>query len=317
MHPAYALYRAGAALFRVLPEPVSEALAEAGFAVAARRSVERRLLVERNLRRVLGDDLTDDELERLVSESFRSYARYWVDSFRLPSLATSEVDAGIGYDGVEHLLDARAAGTGAIVVCPHLGGWEWAAFFLTRVLDLPVTAVVEPVEPPELFEFFRSFREQLGMHVVPLGPGAGTAVINALRAGHIIPLLSDRDIEGNGVEVEFFGERTTLPGGPALMALRSESPLLPTAVYFRGRRCHGVVGAPLDSERRGRLRDDVARVTQDLAFAMEDLIRVAPEQWHLLQPNWPSDVVALGAADGTGPAADGSGPAAEGSGVPQ
>ena len=129
--------------------------------------------------------------------------------------------------------------------------------------------------------------------------------------------MSDRDVAGGGIEVEFFGERTTLPGGPALMALRSESPLLPTAVYFRGRRCHGVVGAPLDTERRGRLRDDVARVTQDLAFAMEDLIRVAPEQWHLLQPNWPSDVVALGAADGTGPAADGSGPAAEGSGVPQ
>lgn len=295
MHPAYALYRAGAALFRVLPEPVSEALAEAGFAVAARRSVERRLLVERNLRRVLGDDLTDDELERLVSESFRSYARYWVDSFRLPSLATSEVDAGIGYDGVEHLLDARAAGTGAIVVCPHLGGWEWAAFFLTRVLDLPVTAVVEPVEPPELFEFFRSFREQLGMHVVPLGPGAGTAVINALRSGHIIPLLSDRDIEGNGVEVEFFGERTTLPAGPATLALRTGAPLLTGAMYFRGDGHHPVIRPPVPVERQGRLRDDVQRITQLLAHELEAIVRAAPEQWHLQQPNWPSDWDALDA----------------------
>ena len=42
-------------------------------------------------------------------------------------------------------------------------------------------------------------------------------------------------------------------------------------------------------ERRGSLRDDVARVTRDLARHFEDLIREAPEQWHLLQPNWPSD----------------------------
>jgi KDO2-lipid IV(A) lauroyltransferase len=42
--------------------------------------------------------------------------------------------------------------------------------------------------------------------------------------------------------------------------------------------------------RRGEgLRDDVARVTQALARELEFLIRRAPEQWHLFQPNWPSD----------------------------
>jgi KDO2-lipid IV(A) lauroyltransferase len=43
------------------------------------------------------------------------------------------------------------------------------------------------------------------------------------------------------------------------------------------------------AHREGRLRDDAARVTQDLARRFEELIRAAPEQWHLLQPNWPSD----------------------------
>ena len=89
--------------------------------------------------------------------------------------------------------------------------------------------------------------------------------------------------------VEFFGEETTLPGGPALLALRSGAPLLPTAVYFEGRRRRGIIGPPLDTTRRGKLRDDVARITQDIAVELEALIRRAPEQWHLLQPNWPSD----------------------------
>lgn len=95
---------------------------------------------------------------------------------------------------------------------------------------------------------------------------------------------------GDGIEVEFLGERTTLPGGPATLGLRTGAPVLPAAVYYGddGRR-RGVVRPPLDLTRTGRLRDDVARVTQAMADELGSLIREAPEQWHLLQPNWPSD----------------------------
>jgi phosphatidylinositol dimannoside acyltransferase len=82
-----------------------------------------------------------------------------------------------------------------------------------------------------------------------------------------------------------------LPGGPATLALRTGAPILPTAVYFTGRRDGhlGLVRPPLPMARTGRLRDDVAHLTQALAYELEGLIRRAPEQWHLLQPNWPSD----------------------------
>jgi KDO2-lipid IV(A) lauroyltransferase len=102
-------------------------------------------------------------------------------------------------------------------------------------------------------------------------------------------LLCDRFLEGSSVEVDFFGERTLLPAGPATLALRTGAPLLPTAVYFRGASHHGQVQPPIPATRTGSLRDDVQRVTQLLAIELERLIRLAPEQWHLLQPNWPSD----------------------------
>jgi KDO2-lipid IV(A) lauroyltransferase len=57
-----------------------------------------------------------------------------------------------------------------------------------------------------------------------------------------------------------------------------------------------VVRPPIDTTRQGKLRDDVARVTQVLAHELEELIRLAPEQWHLLQPNWPSDHTAAGSS---------------------
>ncbi|MEC8920864.1 MAG: hypothetical protein VYD63_07655, partial [Actinomycetota bacterium] len=104
----------------------------------------------------------------------------------------------------------------------------------------------------------------------------------------------------------FFGEQTTLPAGPATLALRTGAALLPIAVYDRPDGCHGVVRPAVPAERQGRFRDDVTRVTQHLASEMEVLIARAPEQWHLLQPNWPSDrmVTGLSEADAVSGAGD-------------
>jgi KDO2-lipid IV(A) lauroyltransferase len=155
----------------------------------------------------------------------------------------------------------------------------------------PITVIVEAIEPPELFEWFADLRGALGMRVVPLGPEAGKLALKALRDNEIVCLLCDRDLVGGGVEVEFFGERTTLPAGPATLALRTGAPVFPTAVYFTGARegHFGWVRRPLPVPDTGRLRSDIAAFTQAIAADLEILIRRAPEQWHLFQPNWPSD----------------------------
>ncbi|HKY67780.1 MAG TPA: phosphatidylinositol mannoside acyltransferase [Acidimicrobiales bacterium] len=254
----------------------------------ALRSSERRAMVERHQRRV-DPGLSGVALRRRVQQVYASYGRYYGESFRLPSVGPDELDARLTYEGLEHVERAIDKGIGPLLCLPHLGSWEWSAYWLTRVRDIPVTAVVERIDPPALFDWFVEFREGIGMEIVPLGPEAGRATVAAVKAGRVIALLCDRDIGRGGVEVEFFGERTTLPSGPAVLALRTGAPLLPTAVYDDGPVHHGLVRPPLPAERRGSFRDDVARVTQALAVELEGLIRRAPSQWHLMQPNWPSD----------------------------
>jgi lauroyl/myristoyl acyltransferase len=293
--PISAVYKTGSALSRGLPLVVADPLARLASRVVASRSEERRLITERHLQRVHGPAFGGDELRRAVYQTFDSYARYWVESFRLPGLSPDVVDAGFSYEGYEHLDRALAAGNGVIAVMPHLGGWEWAAFWLTQVMGVTVTAVVEPLQPPELFEFFVDFRRALGMNIVPLGPQAGAQVVAALKANHLVCLLADRDITGDGIEVEFFGESTTIPAGPVTIAMRTGAPLVPAAVYFTETGHHADIRTPMDLTRQGRFRADVARLTQDLAVTLEDFIRPAPEQWHLQQPNWPSDYDALDA----------------------
>jgi phosphatidylinositol dimannoside acyltransferase len=289
---SYLAYRTGAEIARVVPGAVAQPAARVIGQALAFAMPGRRRQVERNLLRASGGALQGVALRKAVAETFGSYGRYWLELFRLPDEARGTLEIDI--EGFDHIKAGITRGSGVILALPHVGGWDFAGAWLATQ-GLPPTVVVEPVEPPELFEWFAGVRRALGMTVVQLGPDAGRVVLQALRNNQIVCLLCDRDIVGDGIEVEFFGERTTLPAGPATLALRTGAPLLAAAVYFAPQGGHhAVVMSPVPAQREGRLRDDVGRVTQELAYRFEELIRAAPEQWHLLQPNWPSDLATNG-----------------------
>ena len=283
-------YKLGSLLSKGVPGFLSGTMGSLVGLPASLGMRDKRKMVERHMRRVR-PNASSIEIRRLTQQVFDSYARYYLESFRLPTLTNAQVAASFTVEGYyENMLPALDRGKGVILALPHLGGWEWAGRWAAD-LGNKMTVVVEPIQPPELFEWFADLRRKFGMTVIPLGPDAGPAVLKSLRNNEVLCLLSDRDITGGGIEVEFFGERTKLPAGPATLALRTGAALLPTAAYFtdRGVGHHGVIGAPMNCERHGKLREDVQCITQDLAYELEILIRRAPEQWHLLQPNWPSD----------------------------
>ena len=230
-----------------LPGSVIDVLALGVAGLAALRPGDQRAMVERHQRRV-DPGLGGAEL-RLQRRGgvFRSYGRYYGESFRLPTIGAEELDRGLTLEGFEHVEESLARGVGPMLVLPHLGSWEWWAYWLTRVRKVPVTAVVERVEPPALFDWFVEFRERIGMEIVPLGPdAAGRSIVKAIKQAHVIALLCDRDIGGGGTEVTFFGETTTLPSGPAVLALRTGAPLIPTGVYDQGGgHHHGILRPPI------------------------------------------------------------------------
>ena len=202
------------------------------------------------------------------------------------------VDDGISHEGVEHVERPRDAGTGMIYVLPHLGNWEFAGA-LAESLEVRVVAVAENLANTRIRDWFIGLRKGLGIDVV-LATGSRQVMRDleaAIADNAAVALLSDRDLKGRGVEVEFFGEQTTLPAGAATLAMRTGAPILPVASYFRPDGGHHIViRPPIPVERQPQDRStEVARVTGEIAGELEVLIRRAPEQWHLLQPNWPSD----------------------------
>jgi lauroyl/myristoyl acyltransferase len=286
----YLAYRAGGVLAPVIPPAVAGPLATGVGRALLHVMPGRRRMAERHVNRASGGDLDRAALKHAVEGTFDSYARYWLEMFRLPHEANGDIESRIHVDGFEHVEAGLAAGKGVILALPHLGGWEYAGAWVSQVKGKRILVVVEPVEPPELFEWFVGVRAAMGMDVVALGPEAAGASLRALRENWLLALVCDRDLKGDGVEVEFFGEKTTMPGGPAMLALRAGAVIVPVAVYFRPQGGHhAIVRPPLDTTRHGSVRDDVARITQQLATEFEGLIAAEPQQWHLLQPNWPSD----------------------------
>lgn len=285
-------YRAGAAAARLTPFPLLIGAAELiGLGLGARRSPATSALAA-NLA-VVRPDLSPDELDRAVRNGFASYARYWAETLRMPSVSPEALEAGLRVTGYEHIRNARAGGHGPILALPHLGGWEWAAAYLGRVTEVPVSAVVERLRPDDLFEWFVDLRSSYGVQVIPADGSAFASLVDAVKKRHVVCLLSDRDLAGGGVEVNFFGRSTTLPAGPALLARRTGGPLHPCAVYFatsdgqrRTQGHHCIVGNRIAVDPTARLKSEIARVTQVMAHELEALIERAPEQWHVLEPRF-------------------------------
>jgi len=182
------------------------------------RGVQR---LEANLRRVIGPQASGKELRALSRAGMRSYARYWMEVFRLPVISREQILAGTTSIGEEQAAFAQmAAGRGVIFALPHMGNWEVAGAWIIARGAGRFTTVAERLKPESVYLRFLAFREALGFEVLPATGGNSRFGVLAqrLRAGGMVCLPADRDVTGGGVEVEFFGQKARMMAGPAALA---------------------------------------------------------------------------------------------------
>ncbi len=283
----YLALRGGVGLVGLLPKSVALAMGRAFGRVWHMFASGRRRMAQRHMTRVLGGEADSKAAARSVMES---YGRYWAEAFWARPSRVPEMRRNTSVDGLELIVGARDQGNGMIYALPHMGNWE-AAAPVSGTAGVPVVAVAERLPNKRITEWFTSMRAAFGIEIV-LATGSAEVMRRleaALAENKAVALLSDRDLKGRGVEVEFFGERTTLPPGPATLAIRTGAPLLPVGSYFEGSGHRVVITQAIPVPETGSRSEKVQVMTQQLASRMEKLIAEAPRQWHLVQPNWPSD----------------------------
>jgi phosphatidylinositol dimannoside acyltransferase len=262
--------------------------------LAWRRQGPRVHVLEGNLRRVIGSEPPGGQLRALSRQVMRSYARYWLEVFRLPVMPAGRLLGGMHVTGnIRTVFEYPAAGRGVILALPHMGNYDLAGAWLIAKGAGPVTVVAERLQPESVYDRFVAFRESLGVEVLPASGGTGSAfgiLAERLRAGKTIGLVCDRDVTGRGMEVEFFDEKARMMGGPAALAVQTGAALIPVILWFEGDQwgahIHEEIPVPADGDREQK----AAAMMQEVARLFEAGIRAHPQDWHMLQRVFVADL---------------------------
>lgn len=284
---SYLALRVGAGFIGLLTERGAQRLGSVLGLLWHRFDRSRRMMARRHMARVLG---SDENAEAAARDVLKSYGRYWAEALWIRASRIPELLEGTTVEGLEMVIAARDEGNGIVFALPHMGNWEIAAPLAVRE-GIPVVAVAEDLPNRRITDWFTRMRAECGIEIV-LATGSAHVMRSleaALSANKAVALPSDRDLKGRGVEVNFFGEKTTMPAGPATLAIRNSAPLIPVGSFFDGDGHHVVVHPRIPIPEQGSRVEKVAAMTQDLASHFEKFIREAPEQWHLVVANWPSD----------------------------
>ena len=281
-------YATGWLMVRAMPEVLARNAFDVGARYAARDGGPEQL--RKNLARVIGT--TPAEVpDALIRASVASYARYWREAFRLPTMNQAALAERLDrvFIGAEKFDDALVGGRGAVMALPHSGNWDMAGVWLAQKYGT-FTTVAERLKPESLYDRFIAYRESLGFEVLPLTGGQRPpmeVLAERLEANRFVCLMADRDLTRSGVQVDFFGEPTRLPAGPARLALETGAPLHPAHVYYDGDDCVVQIDDALDAS-----SGDVTVITQALADRFAVNIAAHPQDWHMLQPQWLADLSA-------------------------
>lgn len=283
-------FGAGWAAVKRLPEPVVDRAFRAMADRTYRKNGPAVRQLRANLARVI-PEARSMSLEETTHEGVRRYLRYWSEAFRLPAWSPERLrDTFDLVEGVEHLDAAVAAGRGAVMVASHSGNWDHAGAWACDRYGGLVT-VAERLKPEGLYDKFVAYRESLGMEVLAHGDDdTFRTLLRRLGEGKLVCLVADRDLSGSGVRVDFFGETASMPAGPAMLSLLTGAPLMPVGLWHVEGGLQGRVSRPLPLPEGLARKERTAALTQAMADAFAENIAAHPEDWHMMQRLWLSDV---------------------------
>ncbi|MCL5257108.1 MAG: lysophospholipid acyltransferase family protein [Chloroflexi bacterium] len=284
----YRLFSAIGLAVGLIPRRISYPLAAIGGHLFFLVSRQQARNATENMKRVLGPRATRRDARKLAIRSFQQYSKFLVDFMRFPFLQRADLER-IPTFGWEHLDAALSGGKGAIIVTTHFGNWDMAAAIL-GASPYPCNALVDTLKPAAFDKIVQETREKHGLNLIRV-EGALTSIFRALRRNEVILIVADKPSPGSGVLVEFFGEKTWLPEGPAAIALKTGAKIVPA---FLARQPNdldfwGRLEPAVEYELSGNKEQDIQTITQCVARALEEVIRRYPDQWYMFRPMWSNE----------------------------
>jgi phosphatidylinositol dimannoside acyltransferase len=276
------------AIVNLLPARLAYRLADLAGDIWYRVGASRRRLVAANLARVCaatGRPSSGTALTAIVRAAFRHHARYYLELLRAPRYPLGRIDEIVDVPDWPSYEGPLRAGP-SMLVGSHLGNFEPFGLFLV-VRGIRPLAPIEEIEPRPLYEFLAARRGGGGPELVPVSRSR-RALVQRLREGGMVAIIGDRDLDGDGQRVTLFGHPTTLPIGPAWLAVNHRAALIVGRCLRVGPDRFHAEGTFVEVPDTGDRREDVRVLVGRIAECFERDIGANPEQWWgAFQPLWP------------------------------
>ena len=280
----YLLYLFAWKVIGILPEKTAYQLANFVSDQILRKNGKGIQRLRSNYKRVV-PSISNSALEALTKEGMRSYLRYWFDTFRLNKWSKSRIIETTFVVRENLLRDPIETKKGCIIALPHAGNWDHAAAYFCST-GIPITAVVERLKPEAIFKKFLAYRQSIGIEAISHREKTIPILMERLNQGKLVALVADRDMSRNGIEVDFLGGIAKMPAGPAILAIKSGSPLVTAYIRYLDEGIEITFDETIQLPISGSEEEQIRIVTQSMADNFAKRIKDSPVDWHMLQRIW-------------------------------
>src|SRR5213595_1645914 len=278
----YLLYRAGSAIAAGLPLPVLFVAGEFLGFCAWLLSGKYRSLAKRNVAIAFTNEKTSQEMRRLVRRHFQRLGANLLCSVKLMQIPPEKILERVEVENIEAMDREFRAGVPVVLVLSHLGIWELFAQLMPKFVGYVRNAsVYQGLGNCFIDKHVRRTRSQAGLELFDRNDGF-EPVIDLLRSGGGVGVLSDQHAGDHGVWTPFFGRLASTSPLPALLAKRTRAALIAAGVYTTGAARWRMVF----TERFDQPAASVADLTSRINEIIEKQIRVAPEDWFWVHNRW-------------------------------
>ncbi len=279
----YWLYRAGEWAINRLPRgvllPAAAAVGSLGYVLAG----TKRGLIRRNLARPMQLPADDPRVARAARRAFANYAKYLIDMMRMAEMTEAHAAELVAIEGLDVLREAQAEGRGVLVCTVHVGGMDLIGPGL-KLHGEALNVVADDTTYGRLYDHLAAARAR--QHIFLIGWRNLRGLYRTLRGGGNLVLFCDGGYRRGDVPVEFCGQATTFPIGPATLAAKTGAPMLPVACR-RLRDDRFVARALPLIHCTSTEPAELYRATQELADALGGVVADVPGQWYMFRPVWP------------------------------
>jgi len=280
----YLLYLFAWKVIGILPEKTAYQLANFVSDQILRKNGKGVQRLRSNYKRV-APSISNGALEALTKEGMRSYLRYWFDTFRLNKWSKSRIVETTFVVRENLLRDPIETKKGCIIALPHAGNWDHAAAYFCST-GISITAVVERLKPEAIFKKFLAYRQSIGIEAISHREKTIPILMERLNQGKLVALVADRDMSRNGIEVNFLSGIAKMPAGPAILAIKSGSPLVTAYIRYLDEGIEITFDETIQLPSSGSEEEQIRIVTQSMADNFAKRIQDSPVDWHMLQRIW-------------------------------